>query len=72
MNSREPDRIPIDFDGHRSSGISAIVYARLKEALGITSVDIYVYDMIQQVHNILSNVPAKNIIKMFDTVHSNR
>ncbi|MCF7855450.1 MAG: hypothetical protein K9N51_11680 [Candidatus Pacebacteria bacterium] len=43
-----PDRIPIDFGGHRSSGIAAIAYAKLKQALGITSGDIYVYDMIQQ------------------------
>jgi len=45
---RETDRPPIDFGGHRSSGISAIAYAKLKRALGITSGDIYVYDMIQQ------------------------
>ena len=48
LDFREPDMIPIDFGGHRSSGISAIGYARLKEALGITTGDIYVYDMIQQ------------------------
>jgi len=48
LDFREPDRIPIDFGGHRSSGISAIGYARLKEALGISTGDIYVYDMIQQ------------------------
>ncbi|MDP7286620.1 MAG: uroporphyrinogen decarboxylase family protein [Phycisphaerae bacterium] len=44
----EPDRVPIDFGGHRSSGISAIGYAKLKRALGIDSGDIYVYDMVQQ------------------------
>jgi uroporphyrinogen decarboxylase len=48
LDFREPDRIPVDFGGHRSSGISAIGYARLKEALGISTGDIYVYDMIQQ------------------------
>ena len=58
MNSRERvraavehrpvDRVPIDFGGHRSSGIMAIAYARLKEHLGITSGDVYVYDIIQQ------------------------
>ena len=48
INHQEPDRVPIDFGGHRSSGISAILYAKLKKALGITSGDIYVYDMIQQ------------------------
>jgi uroporphyrinogen decarboxylase len=48
LNYREPDKIPIDFSGHRSSGISAIAYAKLKRELGIDSGDIYVYDMIQQ------------------------
>lgn len=44
----EPDRVPIDFDGHRSSGIMAIAYAKLKEYLSITAGDIYVYDIPQQ------------------------
>ncbi len=44
----ETDRAPIDCGGHRSSGIAAIAYARLKRQLGITSGEIYVYDMIQQ------------------------
>ena len=48
LNHEEPDRPAIDFSGHRSSGISAIAYARLKEALGIDSGDVYVYDMVQQ------------------------
>jgi uroporphyrinogen decarboxylase len=58
MNSRERilaavehrpvDRVPIDFGGHRSSGIMAIAYARLKRHLGIASGDVYVYDVIQQ------------------------
>ena len=48
LNHSQPDRVPIDFGGHRSSGISAITYARLKKELGIFSGDIYVYDMIQQ------------------------
>ena len=45
---RETDRVPIDCGAHRSSGISAIAYARLKKVLGIQSGDIYVYDMVQQ------------------------
>ena len=44
----EADRVPIDFGGHRSSGIAAIAYAKLKQLLGIQTGDIYVYDMIQQ------------------------
>ena len=48
INHQQPDCVPIDFGGHRSSGIAAIAYPKLKKALGITSGDIYVYDMIQQ------------------------
>lgn len=48
INHEPVDRIPIDFGGHRSSGIMAMAYARLKRHLRITSGDIYVYDMPQQ------------------------
>ena len=48
VNHREPDRVPIDLGGHRSSGIMAIAYKKLKDYLGITSGDIYVYDFVQQ------------------------
>ena len=44
----QPDRVPVDFGGHRSSGISAIAYARLREALGLEARPIRVYDPIQQ------------------------
>ena len=48
IRHRQPDFVPVDFGGHRSSGIAAIAYARLKKHLGIHSGDIYVYDMVQQ------------------------
>ena len=48
VNHEPVDRVPIDFGGHRSSGIMAMAYARLKRYLGISSGDIYVYDMPQQ------------------------
>ncbi len=48
MNYVQPDRVPLDFGGHRSSGIMAIAYAKLKKALGLSSGDIYVYDVVQQ------------------------
>jgi uroporphyrinogen decarboxylase len=48
VNHREPDRVPIDLGGHRSSGIMAIAYHKLKQHLGITTGDIYVYDFVQQ------------------------
>jgi uroporphyrinogen decarboxylase len=48
--------VPIDLGGHRSSGIAAIAYAKLKHALGISSGDIYVYDMVQQLAIVESEV----------------
>ncbi len=48
LNHEETDRPPIDFGGHRSSGIAAIAYARLKKALEIHTGDIYIHDMVQQ------------------------
>jgi len=44
----EPDRVPIDFGGHRSSGIAAIAYRKLRDALGLEPRPIRVYDPLQQ------------------------
>jgi uroporphyrinogen decarboxylase len=35
IQHQQSDLVPVDFGGHRSSGISAIAYARLKKYLGI-------------------------------------
>jgi uroporphyrinogen decarboxylase len=48
LNHREPDRVPVDFGGHRSSGIAAIAYAKLRRALDLPERPIRVYDPIQQ------------------------
>jgi uroporphyrinogen decarboxylase len=48
LNHRDPDRIPIDLSGHRSSGIAAMAYARLRDYLGLPKRTIRVYDPIQQ------------------------
>jgi len=48
LDHREPDRVPIDFSGHRSSGVAAIVYPKLRECLGLAATTIRVYDPIQQ------------------------
>jgi len=45
---REPDAVPIDLSGHRSSGIAAMAYPRLREALGLEPRPVRVYDIIQQ------------------------
>jgi uroporphyrinogen decarboxylase len=48
LNHQAPDRVPIDFGGHRSSGISAMAYARLRRHLDLVERPIRVYDLIQQ------------------------
>ncbi len=48
LNHREPDCVPIDLSGHRSSGIAAMAYARLRDYLGLPKRPIRVYDPIQQ------------------------
>ena len=48
LNHRQPDRVPIDFGSHRASGIAAIAYRKLRDALGLESRPIRVYDPIQQ------------------------
>jgi uroporphyrinogen decarboxylase len=48
LNHQEPDRVPLDLSGHRSSGIAAMAYARLRDYLGLPKQPIRVYDPVQQ------------------------
>jgi uroporphyrinogen decarboxylase len=48
LNFQPADRVPVDFSGHRSSGIAAIAYAKLRDYLGLEPRPIRVYDPIQQ------------------------
>jgi uroporphyrinogen decarboxylase len=48
LNHKETDRVPIDCSGHRSSGISAVAYARLRKHLGLPPKPVRVYDLVQQ------------------------
>jgi uroporphyrinogen decarboxylase len=48
LNHCEPDRVPVDLSGHRSSGIAAIAYAKLRRYVGLAEKPIRVYDPIQQ------------------------
>jgi uroporphyrinogen decarboxylase len=48
LEHRETDRVPVDLSGHRSSGIAAIAYARLRQHLGLEPRPIRVYDPLQQ------------------------
>jgi len=48
FSHRDPDRVPIDFSGHRSSGIAAIAYVKLRKYMGLPEKRIRVYDPVQQ------------------------
>lgn len=51
-----PDRVPIDLGGMRSTGIMAIAYANLKEHLAITSGDVQIYDVTQQLARVEQSI----------------
>jgi uroporphyrinogen decarboxylase len=48
MNHVQPDRVPIDFGSHRSSGINPETYRKLRQYLGLPERPVKVYDMVQQ------------------------
>lgn len=61
LQHKEPDKVPIDFGGMRSTGIMAIAYAELKKHLGIDKGEIRVYDQGQQLADI-----EKEILDLFE------
>lgn len=48
LNHEMPDRLPIDFGAHRSSGMGAAGYNRLKKYLGHSTETTKLYDIMQQ------------------------
>ena len=48
LDYQEPARVPVDFSGHRSSGIAALAYPKLRRSLGLPPAPIRVYDVVQQ------------------------
>lgn len=48
IRHQEPDRLPVDLGGMRSTGIMAMAYAELKKHLGVAEGDLYVFDTGQQ------------------------
>ncbi len=48
LNHQETAQVPLDCGGHRSSGMAAIAYAKLRDYLGLEKRPIRVYDLIQQ------------------------
>ncbi len=66
---RDSDRAPIDFSGHRSSGIAAIAYAKLRKHLGLPPEPVRVYDPVQQLA-----IVGPDVLDMFgvDTIELGR
>lgn len=48
LTINQPDKVPVDFGGHRSSGINAEAYRKLRQYLDLPERPIKVYDMVQQ------------------------
>jgi uroporphyrinogen decarboxylase len=69
LDHREPDRVPVDLSGHRSSGIAAIAYARLRKFLGLKETPIRVYDPVQQLA-----IVDEDVLELFgvDTIELGR
>jgi len=69
LQHREPDRVPIDLSGHRSSGIAALAYAKLRQHLGLPEKRIRVYDPVQQLA-----IVDEDVLEMFgvDTIEMGR
>ena len=69
LSHHEPDRVPVDFSGYRSSGIAAMAYAKLRKHLGLPQRPIRVYDPIQQLA-----VVDEDILDLFgvDTIELGR
>ncbi len=48
LNHEETERVPLDLGAHRSSGIAAIAYPKLRAYLGLPQKPVRVYDFVQQ------------------------
>ena len=48
LNHVEPDKIPVDCGGMRSTGLLGVTYNRLKKYLNIPGGHTKIYDMVQQ------------------------
>jgi len=56
LNHFESDRTPVDIDGYRSSGITAVAYVKLRKYLGLPQKTVYVFDPIQQLARVDQDV----------------
>jgi len=69
LSFQEPDRVPVDLGGHRSSGIAAIALHGLRKYLGLPEKPVRVYDMVQQL-----GIIDEDILDLFgvDTIEMGR
>lgn len=56
LDHKEPDRVPIDLGGMRSTGIHAIAYKNLKNFLKCRNKTVKIYDVFQQLALVEDNV----------------
>lgn len=70
LRHEEVDRVPIDLGGMASTGIMAVAYARLKEYLGITSGQIRIIDMGQQLAEVELPVLERFGVDVISLEHS--
>ena len=61
LNHKQPDKVPIDCGGHRSSSFSIQAYKNLREYLGLPKSELYVFDVIQQLV-----FPEQDVLDYFD------
>jgi uroporphyrinogen decarboxylase len=62
LQHKEPDKLPIDLSGMRSTGIMALAYHDLRNHLGLSQKDkIRVYDAIQQLA-----MPEDQVLELFE------
>ena len=61
LNFKQPDKVPIDFNGHRSSGISVTAYRNLRRHLDLPPSPLYIYDLIQQLA-----IVERDVLDLFD------
>jgi len=61
LNFKQPDQVPLDFNAHRSSGISVTAYRGLRRYLDLPPSPLYVYDFIQQLA-----IVERDVLDLFD------
>ncbi|MFN8459730.1 MAG: hypothetical protein U0401_34630 [Anaerolineae bacterium] len=69
LNFQQPDRVAVDFGAHRSSGIQALAYVRLRDYLGLPKRPPKVYDMPQQLAVIDEDVLQRFKVDVIEMGH---